>query len=110
MYNNDHLKEAPMTPAEKEMLTKSYEKFIEEFSDGLVKLEEDERLEEDMIDQGHVKITIKTMANGYVVTVGNTSNASPKDTYVFPGMKELFDWMKENMSPTLEKADFINKL
>jgi hypothetical protein len=59
------------------------------------------------VASGHQELTITVLANGYMITVDEAEN---EDTYVFPNMKAMLDWIKSNMSPTYKNADFMEKL
>ena len=59
------------------------------------------------VASGHEEMTITVLANGYMITVDSAEN---EDTYVFPSMKALQDWIKDNIAPTYKNADFMEKL
>ena len=60
------------------------------------------------VASGYETMTIAVMANGYMAVVNDCKG--PENTYVFPNMKALQDWIKDNIAPTYKNADFMEKL
>ena len=56
---------------------------------------------------GHGNVSIDVLANGYMITVGDHG---AQDTYVFPNLQTMTEWLKDNLIPTYKNSNFMEAL